>query len=329
MNVAVFSTKPFEQPFLEKSTKKPVKLTFFHEALSIKTASKAEGFDAIAVFTNDDLSADVLQKLKSCKIQYIATRAAGYDNFDLAIAKQLGIKIANVPEYSPYAIAEHTIAMILALNRKIVLADRQVKDYDFRLDKLIGFDLHGKTAGIIGTGKIGGIVLKILHGFGCKLLAFDPYPNAELEEIGVKYVGMTELLNNSDIISVHSPLIESTKHLIDKNKIALMKDGVMLINTSRGPIFKTDDVIKGLENNKIGYLGIDVYEFEKGLFFYDHSSVPPKDLLFSHLQSFKNVLITGHQAFLTQNALQNIADTTIDNLICWASNNVSPNEVNS
>lgn len=329
MKVAVFSTKAYEQPFLEKSTKTPLKLTFLSESLSVETVSRAKGFDAISVFTNDDLSAEVLEKLESYNIKHIATRAAGYDNADLDSAKQLGVKIANVPEYSPYAIAEHTIAMILALNRKIVQADKNIKDYDFRLDKLIGFDLHGKTAGIIGSGKIGGIVLKILHGFGCNLLAYDPYPNAELQKIGVKYVELKELLNKSDIVSVHSPLNRSTKHLIDKEKIAQMKDGVMIINTSRGSVLKTLDIIEGLENKKIGYLGLDVYEFEKGLFFCDHRYDTPKDKLFSHLQSFKNVLITGHQAYLTQNALQNIADTTIYNLTCWASKKASPNEVNN
>lgn len=329
MKIAVYSTKPYEQPFLEKSCKEPLKLTFMHEALSLETASMAKGFDAISVFTNDDLSAEVLEKLNTYNIKYIATRAAGYDNFDLNTAQKLGVKIANVPEYSPYSIAEHTIALILALNRKIVQADKKVKEYDFRLDKLIGFDLHGKTAGIIGSGKIGSIVLKILHGFGCNLLAYDPCPNTKLEPIGVKFVELNELLNKSDIISVHSPLNSSTKHLIDKEKIALMKDGVMLINTSRGAVFNTNDIIEGLENKKIGYLGLDVYEFEKGLFFNDHSESIPTDQLFSHLQSFKNVLITGHQGFLTQNALQNISDTTISNLICWGLNNDCPNEVNN
>jgi D-lactate dehydrogenase len=327
MKVAVFSIKAYEQPFLERSTRKPLKLTFMSDSLSVETVSKAKGFDAISVFTNDDLPAEVLEKLASYNIKHITTRAAGYDNVDLDSAKQLGIKIANVPEYSPYAIAEHAIAMILALNRKIVQADKNIKDYDFRLDRLIGFDLHGKTAGIIGSGKIGGIVLKILHGFGCNLLAYDPYPDAELQKIGVKYVELKELLNKSDIISVHSPLNPSTKHLIDREKIAQMKDGVMIINTSRGAVLKTVDIIEGLESKKIGYLGLDVYEFEKGLFFFDHRYDAPKDQLFSHLQSFKNVLITGHQAYLTQNALQNIADTTIDNLICWSSKKASPNEV--
>jgi D-lactate dehydrogenase len=327
MKVAVFSIKAYEQPFLERSTRKPLKLTFMSDSLSVETVSKAKGFDAISVFTNDDLPAEVLEKLASYNIKHITTRAAGYDNVDLDSAKQLGIKIANVPEYSPYAIAEHAIAMILALNRKIVQADKNIKDYDFRLDRLIGFDLHGKTAGIIGSGKIGGIVLKILHGFGCNLLACDLNPDAELQKIGVKYVELKELLNKSDIISVHSPLNPSTKHLIDREKIAQMKDGVMIINTSRGSVLKTVDIIEGLESKKIGYLGLDVYEFEKGLFFFDHRDDTPKDQLFSHLQSFKNVLITGHQAYLTQNALQNIADTTIDNLICWSSKKASPNEV--
>lgn len=327
MKIAVYSIKPFEIPFLEKSNEGKFDLKLIQKPLNDETVKEANDCEGVSVFTNDDCSAGVLKALKDSGVKYIATRATGYDNIDLGKASELGIKVANVPEYSPYAIAEHAVAMILAMNRKLIQSDRLVKDYDFRLDNLIGFDLNGKTAGVIGAGKIGAIVLKILNGFGCKLLAFDPYPDKELEEMGVNFVDLDTLLKRSDIISIHAPLNDKTKHLINKEKFDKMKNGVMLVNTGRGPVIKTEDAIDALKSSKLGYLGLDVYEFEKGLFFKDHRFDPPKDSLFAHLLSFKNVLITGHQAFLTQNALENIEDTTIFNFTCWAENKDSPNEV--
>lgn len=315
MKVAVYSTKNYEIPFLQKANEGKHELVFIEKSLSAETASFAQGCQAVSIFTNDDAGAAVLEKLAELNISSIATRAAGYDNIDLVKAKQLRILVANVPEYSPYAIAEHTLAMILAMNRKLVRADRNVKDYNFALDSLIGFDLNGKTAGIVGLGKIGGIVAKILHGFGCRILGYDIEVNEELvRNYGVQYLSVDELCKQSDIITLHAPLNKHTQYLIRKENISLMKKGVMIVNTGRGGLIHTADAIEALKEGKIGYLGLDVYEKEKGLFFYDHSNDIPKDDLFARLLTFKNVLITGHQAFLTENALKNISDTTIDNL---------------
>lgn len=318
MKVAVFSIKKYERSFLEEATNHKHDLSFFKEALSVETASLAKDFDAISIFTNDDAGKEVLQILSKIPIQFIATRAAGYDNIDLIEAENVNIRIAHVPEYSPYAIAEHTVAMILSLNRKIVQADQQIRKYNFALDNLIGFDLHGKTIGIVGLGKIGSVLTKILSGFGCTLLAYDIKPNQQLvSNYAIEYVSLDELYKRSDIVTLHTPLNDSTKYLIRKESIDKMKTGVMLINTGRGGLVNTADAIKALEEGKIGYLGLDVYEKEKGLFFYDHSSNKIKDDLFDRLLTFKNVLVTGHQAFLTQNALKNIADTTCYNLNCF------------
>jgi len=318
MKVAIYSLKKYERVYLEKANRDKHDFLFLTEALSPQTAELAKGCAAVSIFTNDDAGTESLQQLAKLNIKSIATRAAGYDNIDLNEAEDLHMHVTNVPEYSPYAIAEHTIAMILAMNRKIVQADRQVKAYNFALDELIGFDLHGKTVGIVGTGKIGSIVAKILHGFGCKLLGYDVIENQELiAKYGMEYVSLGKLCKFSDIITLHAPLNANTRYLINKENMALMKKGVMIVNTGRGPLINTAEAIEALKEEKIGYLGLDVYEKEKGLFFYDHSADVPKDDLFAQLLTFKNVLITGHQAFLTENALTNIADTTIYNLTCF------------
>ncbi len=319
MKVAVFSSKKYERSFLKDANKGKHELLFIEQALSLQNADLAKGCEAASVFTNDDASGPVLKHLKELNIAYIATRAAGYDNIDLLTAAHVGIHVANVPEYSPYAIAEHTVAMILALNRKLIAADKNVKASNFALDNLIGFDLHGKTAGIVGLGKIGGIVAKILHGFGCKLLGYDIDVNPEIEKkYDLTYVSLQELYRQSDIITLHAPLNDNTKYLIKKDSIDLMKKGVMIVNTGRGGLIKTTDAIDALKDGKIGYLGLDVYENEKGLFFFDHTGDVLQDDVFARLLTFKNVLITGHQAFLTENALRNIADTTIYHLDCWS-----------
>lgn len=328
MKVSVFSFKTFEKKPLEEFAKGQHEFKFISEALSFETISQAEGMDAVSVFVNDDCSAPVLEKLVSMNIRFIVSRCAGTDNIDLKRAKELGIKVANVPHYSPYSIAEHTVALILSLNRKLIEADHRVKSYNFRLEGLVGFDLNGKTVGIIGAGKIGGIFAKIMHGFGCRILAFDTEPDLSLTELyDLKFVELDELCKLSDIISLHVPLNEFTKYLINKDKIALMKKGVMIINTCRGGVINTIDLIEGIKSGKIGAVGMDVYEREKGLFFYDHSQNILQDDIFSRLLSFKNVLITGHQGFLTENALSNIAETSIYNLNCFVNNNVSINEV--
>jgi D-lactate dehydrogenase len=328
MKVAVYSTKKFERSFLEKSNAGKHELLFLDKALSKESCNLSEGCQAVSIFTNDDACAEVLETLAKSTIKFIATRAAGYDNIDVKKASSLSLQVANVPEYSPYSIAEHTIAMIQALNRKVVLADKKVKEYNFCLDELIGYDLNGKTVGIIGLGKIGGILAKILNGFGCNVLAYDIQENLEyVNKYGVQYVSLENLCKQSDIISLHAPLNEQTKYMINKDSIKLMKKGVMIINTGRGGLLNTIDAIDALKSNQIGYLGLDVYEKEKGMFFYDHSTDIPQDDLFARLLTFKNVLITGHQAFLTENALKNIADTTIYNLDCFAKGINSNNEL--
>jgi D-lactate dehydrogenase len=328
MKVAVYSTKEFERSFLEVANAGNHELLFFEESLSAETALLAKGCHSVCLFTNDDAGAAVLQKLHDLKVNSIATRAAGHDNIDLQKAEALGLSVANVPEYSPYAIAEHTIAMILAMNRKIVRADKQVKEYNFSLDNLVGFDLHGKTVGILGLGRIGGILTKILHAFGCKILAYDLVKNQTLiDNYHLEYVDLPTLCGKSDIISLHAPLTAQTKHIINKDNIALMKKGVMIVNTGRGGLINTIDVLESLKSGKIGYLGMDVYENEKGLFFNDHREDLLQDELFARLLSYKNVLITGHQAFLTEDALKNIADTTMYNLNSFASNEISEHEL--
>jgi D-lactate dehydrogenase len=328
MKLTVFSTKNFEKEYLIASNRKNHELQFYKEALNIETCHRAKGSEGIVIFANDDASSAVLEELKKSGVKYIAIRAAGYDQVNIHCASELGIKVANVPEYSPYAIAEHAVAMMLALNRHIMQSDRNVKNFNFQLDELIGFDMNNKTVGIIGMGRIGKIVAKILFGFGCKILAFDINKDPEAaSKYGVEYCSLEALASSSDIITIHAPLNSQTKYLINKDLIGKMKKGVMLINTGRGPVLKTTDVLEALKSGHIGYLGLDVYEHEKGLFFYDHSDEILQDDIFARLLSFKNVLITGHHAFLTKNALKNIADTTFYNIDCWANGAPSPNEL--
>jgi len=328
MKVAVFSTHLFEKSILQNAAGNKHELAFFEAPLSAVTAVMAQGCEAVCIFVNDDASAPVLSRLKEMGIRFLVLRSAGYNNVDVDAAAKLGIKLARVPEYSPYAVAEHTVALMLALNRKLIKANNRVRDSNFTLDGLTGFDMQGKTAGIIGVGKIGRVVGKILQGFGCHLLAYDPYPNQELEkELGLSFVDVDTLCEQSDIITLHAPLTEETKYIINKERINKMKKGVMLINTSRGALVHTKDVIQGLKSCKIGYLGLDVYEEEKGLFFEDHSAEILQDDVIARLMTFPNVLITSHQAFLTDTALQNIADTTVQNLSDFEAGVTCPNEI--
>ena len=318
MKTAVFSAKPFEVKFLEKENKgNNHQLLFFAEQLNSNTVEKAHGCEAVSVFSNDDLSSTVLDELTKIGVKFITLRSAGYDHVDMVHAQKLMIKVVNVPEYSPYSIAEHSIMLMMALNRKILLADKRLRQYDFVLDPLIGFDMNGKTVGVIGTGKIGSVALKILHGFGCKILAYDIHENELLKQkFNVSYVTLDELYQQSDIISLYCPLTPQTHSMINEDAINKMKKGVMLINTSRGAIIDTQALFKFLDNKHIGYLGLDVYEYEKGLFFYDHRTKKGSDKMLDKLLTYENVLITGHQAFLTETALQNIAETTLYNLTC-------------
>ena len=328
MKVLVYSSKDFEIPYLEDANKGKHKLTFIKDSLSSETAMKAVGFHAISVFSSDILSNTVLEKLKDFAVKYITLRSVGHDNVNLFTAQSLGIKVAHVPAYSPNAIAEHAVAMLLALNRKLILSNQRVKQFNFDINNLIGFDLKNKTVGILGTGKIGSVMARIMHGFGCKLLGFDIMENKKLMvDYELEYVSINKLCKAADIISIHLPLNTETHHLIDKTLIELMKPNAIIINTARGAVINTKDVIDALVNEKISGLAMDVYEHEKDLFFNDYSQEIPKDEMLIKLNAFPNVLITGHQAFLTEEALTNIADTTIYNLDCWSENNESENEL--
>lgn len=329
MKITVFSAHPFEMSFLSAALSHHNAI-FTEKELDNDSCSLAEGSRAVALFTSDKADGTVLEKLAACGVQYIALRSVGYDHVDLKKARGLNIKIANVPAYSPYAVAEHAVMLLLALNRKLIPSQKLIHEHDFRLDGLTGFDLHGKTTGIIGLGKIGECFARIMKGFGCNLLCYDPYANQALEkELGLKLTDLEELCKKSDVISIHCPLNASTEHLLNKNTFSIMKKGVHIINTARGPIVKTTDAIAALRSGVIGGLGMDVYEFEKGLFFHDHRKSPKTDKLFEELLAFKNVLITGHQAFLTETALQNIADTTAYNLNCFEKGIPSSNELST
>ena len=328
MKTVFFSAHKFENEFLVKANAQKHELKFLELSLNAETAYLATGAEAISIFVNDDASATVLEALAAIGVKYLALRSAGYNHVNLEKAKELQLRIARVPAYSPHAVAEHTVALMLALNRKLVRANSRVHELNFSLEGLTGFDMNEKTVGIIGTGKIGGVVARILNGFGCKILAADQYEDDELKgRLGVIYTDWETILKESDIITLHVPLSPVTKYIINEKSINKMKRGVMLINTSRGALVNTKDVIAGLKTGKIGYLGLDVYEEEAGLFFEDHSEDILQDDVISRLLTFKNVLITSHQAFLTDTALRNIADTTILNLDCFAKATTCPNEL--
>jgi len=315
MKITFFSTQPYDKKyFLHANQGNDYQLIFHETRLDPATVELAKGSDAICAFVNDDIGKLTIEAIKSMGISIIALRCAGYNNVDLDTADKLGIHVVRVPSYSPYAVAEHTVALMLSLNRKIHRAYPRVRDGNFSLQGLTGFDMHGKTVGVIGTGRIGSIVLNILHGFGCKLLAYDTQPNDVLEQKGITYLPMDKLLPEVDILSFHCPLTPETFHLINDNALAKMKDGVMIINTSRGAIVDARSAIQGLKSGKIGYLGLDVYEQEADIFFHDLSDTIISDDVFERLLTFPNVLVTGHQGFFTEEALVNIAMTTLDNL---------------
>ncbi|MGZ2256636.1 2-hydroxyacid dehydrogenase [Roseobacter sp. A03A-229] len=314
MKIVVFSTKPFDQSYITAANQGAHELTFLDVRLSLETASLAHGFDVVCAFVNDDLNAETISELAGAGIRMIALRSAGFNHVDLAAAADAGITVARVPAYSPHAVAEHTIALILTLNRKMHRAYNRVREGNFALDGLLGFDLHGKTIGIVGTGKIGALVARILKGFGCALLAYDPVENPTCTALGVHYTDLDDLFRQSDVITLQCPLMPQTHHLIDADAIAKMKPGVMLINTSRGAVVDTSALIAGLKDGQIGSVGLDVYEEEADLFFNDLSQTFIPDDVFARLLTFPNVLITGHQAFFTHEAVTAIAETTIANI---------------
>ncbi|MGK9065068.1 2-hydroxyacid dehydrogenase [Stutzerimonas chloritidismutans] len=319
MRVAVFSTKPYDRIFLDRANERHRhELTYLDARLTAETAPLAEGFDAVCAFVNDRVDTEVLRLLQMRGIRLVALRSAGFNNVDLPEAQRLGITVARVPAYSPHAVAEHAVALVLSLNRMTHRAYNRVREGNFSLDGLLGFDLHGKTVGVVGTGQIGLIFADIMHGFGCRIVASDPLPNPDAKAF-VEYVSLERLLAEADIVSLHCPLTPETDHLIDAEAIARMKDGVMLINSGRGRVVDTRAVIDGLKSGKIGRLGLDVYEEEEQLFFQDLSQRVIADDLFMRLTTFPNVLITGHQAFFTAEALTNIADTTLANISAFES----------
>ncbi|GAA4280454.1 2-hydroxyacid dehydrogenase [Gaetbulibacter aestuarii] len=328
MKIAVFNTKSYDQDYFENYNKNyHFDFTFLESALNEKTAQITSGFDAVCVFVNDVVNKETIKILAENGIRLIALRCAGYNNVDLEAAREAHIKVVRVPAYSPEAVAEHAMALILTLNRKTHKAYNRVREGNFSLKNLIGFNIHGKTLGVIGTGQIGAAFCHVAQGFGVQILAFDINENQALKDLGVTFVSLKELFKKSDIISLHCPLNVHTKHIINKSSIAEMKEGVMIINTSRGALIDTNDVIDGLINNKIGYLGIDVYEQEENLFFEDHSEHIIKDETILRLMSFPNVLITSHQAFFTQEAMDKITTTTLDNIKSFKEGAVLKNEV--
>ena len=329
MKVAVFSTKAYDRRFFEAvNADYGHELDFFEPRLSEHTATLASGCPVVCVFVNDRLDRQTLKAIADGGTRLVALRCAGFNNVDLAAAADLGLTLVRVPAYSPYAVAEHTVALILTMNRKIHRAYNRVREGNFALNGLLGFDLHGRTVGIFGTGKIGRIVGKILQGFGCKILAYDLYPNSEFAASGVQYVEPLELAAQSDIITLHCPLTPETHHIVNAESINYMKPGVMLVNTSRGGLIDSRAIIDGLKSKKIGYLGLDVYEQEENLFFEDLSDEVIQDDLFQRLLTFPNVIVTGHQAFFTENALENIAQTTLANIKDFEEDKPCPNQIN-
>ena len=317
MKTIVFSTKPYDRLFFEEAVKKQnVALMFTEASLCRETAPLAQGFEAVCIFVNDTADAEVIGLLADYGVKLIALRCAGFNNVDIEAAKEKGLCVVRVPCYSPHAVAEHTAALVLTLNRKIHRAHNRVREGNFSLQGLLGFDLYGKRVGIIGTGRIGQITAGIFkNGFGCDVVAYDLYPNEELSRLGVRYLSLDEVMSSSDIISLHCPLTPETFHMINDETIQELKTGVMLINTSRGALIDAAAVIGGLKSKKIGALGIDVYEEEGDLFFKDLSGEVIFDDTFARLTTFPNVLITGHQGFFTKEALTNIADTTLNNIV--------------
>lgn len=314
MKVAVYSTRPYDRQFLDAANAGRHELRYLDCRLTVATTALAKGTSAVCLFAGDQANATTMMAFAHMGIRLIALRAAGFNNVDLAAAREHGIAVGRVPAYSPHAVAEHTFALVLSLVRKVHRAYNRVREGNFALDGLMGFDLVGKTIGIVGAGNIGSVVARIATGFGCKVLAYDPVQRSECECIGVEYVGLDALLERSDIVTLHCPLNEGTRHMIDAAAIARMKSGALLINTSRGAVVDTHAIIDALKRRRLAGVAIDVYEEEDALFFEDRSDEAIMDDQFARLLTFPNVLVTGHQGFFTVEALTNIAATTIANL---------------
>ncbi|EDY84790.1 D-isomer specific 2-hydroxyacid dehydrogenase, catalytic domain, putative [Verrucomicrobiia bacterium DG1235] len=328
MKIVFFSAKPYDRRFFENQNEEfGFELVFVNVNLSKETVLLAKGAAGVCAFVNDELDSDILTELSKGGTRFVQLRCAGFNNVDLKAAARLGLRVGRVPEYSPYAVAEHALALILGLNRKVHRAYNRVRDGNFALDGLMGFDLRGTIVGVVGTGKIGRVFVGIMKGLGCEVLAYDPYPNPECERLGARYVELDELYRSSRIVSLHCPLTPESFHMVDAESIGTMRDDVMIINTSRGALVDTQALIAGLKSRKIGHVGLDVYEEEADLFFEDLSSEIIHDDVFARLMTFPNVLITGHQAFFTQEAMLRIAQTSLENLKGFAAGESCANEL--
>lgn len=328
MKVAVFSTKYYEKAYLNKfNSDGKHQLTFFDASLNVNTTNLALGFEAVCVLLNDILDKETIVKLAEINTKLIDLRSAGYNNVDIEAATSNHITVMRVPAYSPQAIAEHAVALILTLNRKTHKAYNRVRENNFSLENLMGFNLYGKTVGVVGTGKIGATFCGIMQGFGCKIIAYDIKESDDLKAKGIQYKPFDELLQRADIISIHCPLTPDTHHLFNSDAFSKMKKGMMLINTGRGAIINTSDAVTALKSAQLGYLGIDVYEGEENLFFRDLSETIIQDDVIERLMSFNNVLITPHEGFFTNEAVEQIAMTTIQNFTDFENGSVLKNEV--
>ncbi len=316
VKIAFFSAKPYDIQFFDTANKEyGFDIRYFKGALNMDTIALVQDMDAVCIFVNDTADEQIIATLKNKGVRLLALRCAGFNNVDIPAAVRLGLPVVRVPQYSPYAVAEHAVALMLSLNRKIHRAYWRTRDGNFSLHGLMGFDMHGKTAGIIGTGKIARIVIRILKGFGMDILAYDPFPDEQYaRNEGILYVELDEIYSTSDIISLHCPLTEQTRYIINSNSIAHMKPGTMIINTGRGKLIHTDALIEGLKTGQIGAAGLDVYEEEGDYFYEDKSDKIIDDDTLARLLSFNNVIVTSHQGFLTREALHNIADTTLHNI---------------
>lgn len=326
MRVAVYSVHDFEKEHLERANKGVHELVWIHESLNAETALLSKGCNAVIISPADEADASILNILSNQRIHFITTRSAGFDHIDKIHARQLALRVGYAPEFSPNAIAEHAVMLMLALNRRLVEASQRITRHDFHIDGLTGFDMRGKTVGLVGIGLVGSVVARILNAFGCRVLAYDINPRTH-KGYEVHYISLEELCAHSDIISLHVPLNETSRHMIHKDLINLMKPGIMLINTCRGAVINSQDVLEAVQSGQIGLLGMDVYEKERGVFFNDFSDKPVNDATLQAFIDHPNVLLTAHQAFLTEDALRNIADITFYNLNAWANGFRSKNEL--
>jgi D-lactate dehydrogenase len=328
VRIAVFSSRSYDRRFLDEANRRHGhELTHLEARLDATTAALAEGYEAVCAFVNDRVDAETVAHLAAGGTRLLTLRSAGYNHVDLAAAAEHGVTVARVPAYSPYAVAEHTVALMLAVERQIPRAANRVRDGNFSLEGLLGFDLRNKRIGIIGTGKIGQIVARIMRGFGCSIRAYDPVRNEDVRDLGVRYEDLDTLLGECDVITLHCPLTPDTHHIIDEDALRKVKPGVMIVNTSRGALIDTPAAIQALKDGRIGHLALDVYEEEGDLFFEDLSDTGIQDDVFARLLTFPNVLITAHQAFFTEEALRNIAETTLGNATAFAEGRTSGNEL--